>query len=31
MAAAGVVIGVVGSAWWIYVWTDLISHNFYGH
>jgi hypothetical protein len=31
MAVAGVVIGMISSVWWIYLWTDLIAHNFYGH
>jgi uncharacterized membrane protein len=31
VALAGVIVGIVGSAWWIYVWTDLVFHNFYGH
>jgi hypothetical protein len=30
-AVAGVIIGIVGSAWWLYVWVMLITHNLYGH
>lgn len=31
VAWAGLLIGLVGSTWWIYFWADLIGHNFYGH
>ena len=31
IALAGVIVGVIGSAWWLWFWTISVLTNFEGH